>query len=190
MLLDAVSCALRNVESVQLDELPRRADFATWVTAAEEALGWEPGSFMAAHAGNYQAATEALLEADPVADAVMRLLTFERMSKGSDQWQGTSAELLVGLSGQVGDDVKRTKSWPKAPHILSRHLNRLAPSLREVGIEYSANQEGHAKTKIKTLRWVREDSAALARRQGEETQEPLDESVYEEDDDDFEFPDS
>ena len=37
-LLDAASAALRNLDRVELRELPRMADFAVWVAAAEEAL--------------------------------------------------------------------------------------------------------------------------------------------------------
>ena len=45
-LLDAVSAALRNLDQVELQELPRMADFALWVAAAEEALAWEAGTFL------------------------------------------------------------------------------------------------------------------------------------------------
>ena len=38
-LLDAVAGALRNRDAVQLEGLPRMADFAVWATAGEEALG-------------------------------------------------------------------------------------------------------------------------------------------------------
>jgi len=51
-LFDAVSGALRSVDNVSLEESPRMADFAAWVTAAEGALGWETGAFMAAYAEN------------------------------------------------------------------------------------------------------------------------------------------
>jgi putative DNA primase/helicase len=44
-----VSAALRNVETVTLLTKPRMADFARWVTAAEEGFGWAPGTFMAAY---------------------------------------------------------------------------------------------------------------------------------------------
>lgn len=105
-LLDAVSGALRTVEDVRLEELPRMADFAVWVTAAEEALGWEPGTFMAAYSGNQRAATEAALEADPVAIAVMKLL--ERLV--DHEWRGTSEDLLEKLSEKVSDDAKHSKT--------------------------------------------------------------------------------
>jgi hypothetical protein len=40
-LLDAVSVALRRLPDTKLARLPRMADFTLFVTAAEEALGWE-----------------------------------------------------------------------------------------------------------------------------------------------------
>jgi hypothetical protein len=149
-LFDAVSGALRNVENVQLDALPRLADFAVWVTAAEEALGWEQGTFMAAYSGNQRAATEAALEADPVAVALMKVLELQV----KHEWCGTSEVLLEKLGEKVSDDVRRSKAWPKAANALSRRLNRLAPLLREAGIELSEDEVGHGKTKVKTLKKI------------------------------------
>ncbi|HVF00913.1 MAG TPA: hypothetical protein VNA27_06175 [Rubrobacteraceae bacterium] len=149
-LLDAVSAALRNVEEVRLEELPRMADFAVWVTASEEALGWEQGAFMAAYCGNQRAATEAALEADPVAVALTKMLELQ----AKNEWRGTSEELLEDLGKEVSDDVRHSKAWPKAPNALSRRLNRLAPLLREVGIEYEEREEGREKKKIKVLRKI------------------------------------
>jgi len=57
-LLDVVSAGLRNLPSVQLDRLPRMADFAAWVTACEPALGWTAGSFLTAYTGNRADANE------------------------------------------------------------------------------------------------------------------------------------
>jgi hypothetical protein len=135
---------------VRLKELPPMADFAVWVMAAEEALGWEPGTFIAAYSGNRTAATEAALEADPVAVAVMKLL--ERLP--NHELRGTSEDLLERLGEVVSDDVRRTKAWPKAANALSRRLNRLAPLLREAGIELSEDEVGHGKRKVKTLRKI------------------------------------
>ncbi len=131
-LLDAVSCALRKRDEVELVTSPRMADFAAWVTAAEEALGWEPGEFIEAYEGNRREASEALLENDLVAAAVSRLLA----TRQDGRWSGTAESLLETLSYQASDEVKRSKAWPKAPNLLSRHLNRIAPALREAGIEY------------------------------------------------------
>jgi hypothetical protein len=145
-LLDAASGALRNLDRVELEELPRMADFAMWVTAAEEALGWEPGAFMDAYAGNRSAATGLALDDDPVAVAVRELV-----SKGGE-WSGTSTELLSDLGGLVDEVTRRSRSWPTAANTLSNHLNRIAPALREVGIEYKKHIKGREKKRVKTLR--------------------------------------
>ena len=103
---------------------------------------------MAAYSGNRRAATEAALEADPVAVAAMKRV--DRLS--NHELRGTSEELLEDLGGEVSDAVRHSKAWPKAPNALSRRLNRLAPQLREVGIEYEECEEGREKKKIKVLR--------------------------------------
>ncbi len=54
-LCDAVAAALGRLPETNLAELPRMADFARWVTAAEPALPWESGRFVGAYARNRQA---------------------------------------------------------------------------------------------------------------------------------------
>ena len=147
VLLDAVSAALRNLESTSLAELPRMADFAVWVAAAEDALGWEAGTFMRAYAGNRSAATELALDDDPVAVAVRRLLEKE------DDWSGTSTELLAALGDLVDEETRRSKSWPAAANALSNRLKRIAPALREAGVEYEdGRQPGGSRTRKKSLK--------------------------------------
>jgi hypothetical protein len=145
-LLDAVSAALRNLNGVELEELPRMADFAVWVTASEEALGWERGAFMDAYAGNRGAATELALDDDPVAVAVRQLVAIAGV------WSGTSTELLARLGNLVEEETRRSKPWPAAPNALSNRLKRIAPALREVGIEYEERPQGRQRTRVKTLR--------------------------------------
>ena len=72
--------------------------------------------------------------------------------------RGTSEYLLETLGEEVSDDVKRYKAWPKAANTLSRRLNRLAALLREAGIEYSEDEVGREKKKIKILKKVSPDS--------------------------------
>ena len=47
-VLDAIAGALDRVASIKLATWPRMADFARFVTAAEPALGWKEGAFLAA----------------------------------------------------------------------------------------------------------------------------------------------
>jgi hypothetical protein len=62
-LLTAVNGALAKVATVKLDRLPRMADFALWVAAAEPALGCPEGAFLEAYTGNREQANELALEA-------------------------------------------------------------------------------------------------------------------------------
>lgn len=177
VLLDAVSGALRNVEGVHLDGLPRMADFAAWVTAAEEALGWESGTFMESYAGNRRRASRALAANDPLAIAVTKLLDAH-----DGEWSGPSQDLLASLNWHASDEVRRSKLWPKAPNSLSRYMNRLAPTLREVGIEYGEREEGHEKKKIKTLKKMPQDTDHHGEEELQNGGSPNDQSVHEPDD--------
>jgi hypothetical protein len=146
-LLDAVSAALRYLDQVELEELPRMADFAVWATAAESALGWEPGAFMAAYSGNRAEATENALEADPVAISVREFM------EDQDEWTGTAGELWEALNELVGEAIRHTKAWPGAPNALSARLKRLAPVLRGIGIEYEDTRlPGNDRKRAKRLK--------------------------------------
>ncbi len=147
-LLTAVSAALANRDTVRLASVPRMADFARWVTAAEPALGWEPGAFVASYYRNRGAAHEMALEADPLAGAVIELL------RGRTEWVGTPSALLQLLSDLVGDGQSRQRGWPKAAHSMSNRLQRLAPNLRAVGIFIENLRTGQARQ----LRLVRTDN--------------------------------
>lgn len=126
-MLDAVVGALCDLSSTRLEGYPRMADFARWVTAAETALGWSKGAFMAAYGGNQESANELALEASVVARPLLELLD----AQGS--WLGSASELLKALEKRVDDQTKRQNGWPKNPRSLSGHLKRLSPNLRVAG---------------------------------------------------------
>ena len=128
-LLDAVSAALHNEPTTRLARLPRMADFATWVVAAEPALGWSPGTFLDAYAANRDAANDLTLDASLVSQAVR---DFTRDQTGT--WTGTATELLKALVEQVDEATTRQKGWPANGRALSNALRRLAPNLRAAGV--------------------------------------------------------
>jgi hypothetical protein len=128
-LLDAVSCALRNVLNVSLDHSPRMADFAQWATAAEPALGLQQGEFMRAYSGNRELANDLALEASTVAPALLAFVD------QCEHWKGTSSELLSELNSLPGNEgVKKQQGWPKSSQAMGGILKRIAPNLRAVGI--------------------------------------------------------
>jgi hypothetical protein len=130
-LFTAVAVGLATLQSVKLDGLPRMADFARWGTATEQALGGDPGSFMAAYTASQDEAVETALESWPVVET---LVIFARTFTEDEPWQGTATELFNILNGRADDDLKRGKDWPKQPNKLTEQLNRLGPSLAEIGV--------------------------------------------------------
>jgi len=129
-LLNGVCGAIRNLPQVKLKRLPRMADFAKWATAAESGLGFDTGSFMAAYNRNRNAASEAALEASPVAGA---LLSYVREN-------GTAtlsiADLLSALAAQFGEG-KAPSDFPRSTRKLAAELKRCAPHLRAAGLVMS-----------------------------------------------------
>lgn len=129
-LLDGVASALLRLPNTVLESKPRMADFALWVSAAEQGLGWEEGRFMAAYGSNRQDANTVALEAYPVIATLLDLLEAE------ESWEGTAQQLLKALQERAGINAERPPvDWPKTPKLLSADLRRVAPNLRQQGID-------------------------------------------------------
>ena len=137
-LLDAVKCALSRWEDTTLDGYPRMADFARWVVAAEDALPWEPGEFMAAYTGNRVEAVETALESDPIAVAVRDLVE-------TDSFEGTMTTLLRALNASVDGPVSASRFWPTSPRSLANRVRRAAPLLRSVGVDVAFRRSGKSR---------------------------------------------
>lgn len=127
-LLDAVVCASRRVEDVKLERLPRMADFARWIVAAEPSLGWPEGTFMAAYSANRRSANTLALEASPIVRALRHVCV-------RDGFKGTSSELLRKLHKRADSQDVAQKAWPKDAWALSKQLRGIAPNLRSAGLD-------------------------------------------------------
>ncbi|MFZ5786329.1 MAG: hypothetical protein ACOY3Y_07795, partial [Acidobacteriota bacterium] len=156
-LLDAASCALKRLSKVHgtLGELPRMADVAEWVTAAEPALGWEHGTLLRAYGANRREAVDAAIDGDVVASVVCKL-----MSKQSEVNKEPRV-LLKELERLAGDEAKVRAGWPGAPSALSAALRRAAPFLRTRGIivEFGRAGRGIERRRTITLRRVEVSSS-------------------------------
>jgi len=65
--------------------------------------------------------------------------------------EGTATELLQTLNLNASDDTKKARAWPKDARTMSSRVRRIAPLLRQVGLDVSFQTEGHQKTKKITL---------------------------------------
>jgi hypothetical protein len=144
-VLDAVACALKHEATTRPDCLPRMADFAITVTAAEKALGWEPGWFLEAYTDTRTVAIEGLLEGDPVAAALQKLPL---------PWNGKAQGLLKVLADGLTDTER--DQLPKTAKAVANRLRELAPGLRQIGVDVQF-QKGHSRTIA-----IRRTSAASA----------------------------
>ncbi|HZT26455.1 MAG TPA: hypothetical protein VFA57_12185 [Pseudolabrys sp.] len=129
-LLDAVSAAERHLADVRLDKLPRLADFAKWIVAAEPGLGWPPGAFLTAFADNRREVAEASFEADVVAVAIRDFVTAAAFPDG---WHGNATKLLADLNGRVSEAVRKSRRWPMTATAMGSAVTRASPVLRSKG---------------------------------------------------------
>lgn len=129
--LDTLVKALQLLPSVNPPQLFRMADFTRWGCAIAMALGYKEEEFIEAYGEKVNAQIEEAAHASPVATV---LLDYVESVK---EWEGTPSQLftiLLGHAKLLGMSTHQ-KGWPKAPHILVRQLNELAPSLKALGWE-------------------------------------------------------
>lgn len=144
-LLDVVAAAQARLPKVRVKHLPRLADFARWIAAAEPALGWKPGAFVEVLEARQATALRDSLAGSPVAGA---LDMFLRMKGGS--WEGAPQSLFAELSLHA-NDASRRRSWPANAQSMSATVSRLVPALRLAGIEVERSHQGRGKNKV---RWI------------------------------------
>jgi hypothetical protein len=144
-LFTAVSAALSFLPQTKLDGMPRMADFALWASAAELALGFQPGAFMNAYGGNRAEAVHETLEGDPVGAAILGLMAKEEF------WEGTCKQLLHRLEQDIDDRVRQSRDWPRSPRALSSRLKRLVTFLRESHILVTFHPRGTKGQRIVTI---------------------------------------
>jgi putative DNA primase/helicase len=140
-LLDAVVLALKDSPSVVIPELPRMADIAQWVQAAEPALGQTPGDFVRALAGNQVDSYQAVLEANLVAQAVIKLMQYQK------RLEGTSSQIAEMLKNVMLDreSMRPPLGWPRTPAAITSQLKLAVPALRDrEGIEIDFGRDKHA----------------------------------------------
>ena len=134
-LLDGMVGALHYDRRVPTG-LPRMADFAAMACRAAPTFGWKPETVLKALNENREAANIAVVEADPLSDALRHILhEHGRSYDGGKLWEGTASELLEHANAAAPDPVKRERGWPKDATRLSARLRRLAPALRRCGID-------------------------------------------------------
>ena len=137
-LCDAVCPAIRNRDQAAPMALPRMADFAGWVVAAEPALPWAAGEFIRAMNANSRRALRAGLGGDAICGAINDLVP-----PGADQWEGTAGALHGLLHVRIPSDARRSARFPSNTMALVSRLRRIAPDMRSaMGIDITVVDAG------------------------------------------------
>jgi hypothetical protein len=129
--LNTLVKAIDEYPYVQPKELFRMADFTRWGCAIARALGKTEKDFLNAYAVKVKLQIEEAAHSSPVATVLIDYLSNHK------NWEGAPSSLykiLLGHAKEMGIST-RQKAFPKAPHILVRKLNELAPSLKALGIK-------------------------------------------------------
>ncbi len=126
-LLDAAAAGLKNLPNARLDQPPRMADFAIWVSACEESLGMKRGEALTAYQSNPTETRNLALESSPLFEPVAELANLG--------FSGSVTELHARLTCMMSEGMRRSVRWPKAPNALGNALRRMAANLRAAGID-------------------------------------------------------
>jgi hypothetical protein len=113
-LLDVAAGALRCLPEVPKRDLPRMADFARWVCAAEGSLGWRPGSFLEAYRANIKTANAIALDDSPFVPFLRTLVEQKDWPEDMEETRTPTAlfgELTRLAGGRV--ETHRIKGWPQ-----------------------------------------------------------------------------
>lgn len=146
-LCTAASAAMRNRDAVRLSTKPRMADFATWVTAGEAALGGAAGTFLNAYLSNRANAVGMEIEASAIGQYIIALV-----DNLDGELRLTATELLGRLNTMASNEEQQRKDWPKASNKLSGSLTRIAPALRAHGVDVDLGQRiGRGDTKKRAI---------------------------------------
>jgi hypothetical protein len=116
---------------VEVTSPERMIDFVRWLAAMEIVDGAPAGTYQDLYSEVLkEGMLESLLE-NPLATAVMSLIT----DSSKDQWSGTPGELLHELNSLIGKRSQYSKDWPQTPSALSKRLRSLQAGLRRQNIE-------------------------------------------------------
>lgn len=152
-ICSVLSSILKRLPHTELVEKPRLADFALWIAAAEESLGWEVGSFSSMYRDHRNEENRSAAEGDDLCQAVIQLV---------EQHQGylamPTAELLPALNRLVSESVQKSRLWPTKKSLRGKLL-RLAPALRAENISYEYRR---TKSYRKHSFFKRKDSVILS----------------------------
>lgn len=134
------------------------ADFAEVAEIISRNMGNKENKLLEVYHKNIGLQTEQALEASPVAATIIEFM------RSRTYWIGTTTGLLEELeqiAGSLKIKTKQNRLWPAAPNRLSRKLNEIKTSLRQIGIIIDRLTDTKTNTKKVEIRKVSYSSPVL-----------------------------
>jgi hypothetical protein len=149
-ILNLLSGILAAKDQIKMNSYSRMADFEHWICAAEIGAGlknerlWSPGAFSFVYGQKRKSSSVNCLEAEPLAGLIEKLI---------DQFppEGCATDLL-SMFVRMADVFEMNKSiLPNSPNWLVNRLKRVAPNLRDAGIDIEFTDQRPKKIIIRKL---------------------------------------
>ena len=128
----AVSNGMSAFSQISGHEKFRMSDFAQWGGALAKALGYSQDEFFR----KYQESVDRKWQ-DTADDSTFAKRLIDLMEKHAGYWGGSAAELL----GEISHDGDTETNIPKTAKWLSTELLRIAPVMRNVGVDITKNNK-------------------------------------------------
>jgi hypothetical protein len=165
-IFDTIIKVLQTYDSggIELQSVSRMADFEIACETISRCLGNEPGKFTEAYKENKSIGVSEVLEASPVARAVIKF------TQEVDDWPGTYTLLLSALEDKALDlkiNTTKDKLWPKSVNALSHRLKEIKTDLEEVGISIDITRD--TRTRVNSINIQKRSLEPLDRSKTEES---------------------
>jgi hypothetical protein len=144
-ILDILVKALQIKPTLQLQNLPRMADFAIWGEAIARAMGYHDMKFLNAYFENIGKQNVEAVEGSILGQTFLKFVD-GWYEKSGDYWYHSTSKLLEELNSiaaQTG--INTARYWPKSTDSLTRKLRTIASSLKEgyeIGIDIARDTTG------------------------------------------------
>lgn len=143
-LFDILVQVLQIVDSIELSILPRMADFAIYGYAVAEVCGLGGRNFMEAYSDNQATQNAAILETQPMAEAIIAYLDEHSLFSGtSEEW--LSNINVIALKHNINT---QNPNWPKTASRFGKILPTLLPLLATHGIKQKIISRGKARPHV------------------------------------------
>jgi len=136
-IFTAISKAMNTVDAITGHEKFRMSDFAQWGGALAEALGFSRDEFFR----KYQESVDRKWQ-DTAEDSAFAKKVIDFLEKHNGYWEGVTGELLKELRSEDKDEI----GTPKTAKWLSTELVRIAPVMRNVGVDIVKKEKRQAGT--------------------------------------------